>query len=56
MGWTARISREMKLLTRNSNDYKAVLELTNNLKKFDCNDPTKYDFALFGYGITHPTR
>ena len=52
----ARISREMKLLTRNSNDYKAVLELTNNLKKFDCNDPTKYDFALFGYGITHPTR
>lgn len=52
----ARISRGMGLLTRNSNDYKAVLELTNNLKQFDANDPAKYDFALFGYGITHPNR
>ncbi|MBQ3310886.1 TIGR02757 family protein [bacterium] len=47
----ARISRQMGLLNRSSNDYKAVLELTNQLKIFDCNDPIKYDFALFGYGI-----
>lgn len=52
----ARMSREMGLLTRTSNDYKAVLELTNNLKKFDEKDPVKYDFALFGYGITHQNR
>ncbi len=47
----ARISREMGLLKRNANDFKAVLELTNNLKQFDPNDPVKYDFAMFGYGI-----
>lgn len=52
----ARMSRELGLLERNSNDYKSVIELTNNLKKFDSNDPTKYDFALFGYGITHPIK
>lgn len=47
----ARISREMGLLTRSSNDFKAVLELTANLKKLDRKDPIKYDFAMFGYGI-----
>lgn len=47
----ARISREMGLLKRASNDFKAVLELTENLKKFDYNDPIKYDFAMFGYGV-----
>lgn len=47
----ARISREMKLLTRKSNDFKAVLELTNNLKKYDSNDPVKYDFAIYAKGI-----
>lgn len=47
----ARISREMGLLTRNANDFKAVIELTNNLKEFDRKDPAKYDFAMFGYGV-----
>ena len=47
----ARISREMGLLTRNANDFKAVIELTNNLKQFDPADPSKYDFAMFGYGV-----
>ena len=47
----ARISREMGLLNRSSNDFKAVLELTENLKKLDPNDPVKYDFAMFGYGV-----
>ena len=50
----ARISREMGLLTRNANDFKSVVELTENLKKFDANDPAKYDFALFGYGVNEP--
>ncbi len=26
-------------------------EITNNLKKFDPEDPVKYDFALFGLGV-----
>lgn len=49
----ARISREMGLLKRNANDFKAVLELTNNLKQFDPKDPVKYDFAIFGYGVNN---
>jgi len=52
----ARMSRNLGLLNRNSNDFKAVKELTSCLKNFDCNDPIKYDFALFGYGVTHPNE
>lgn len=47
----ARISRQMGLLTRKSNDFKAVIELTNKLKEFCPEDPVKYDFAIFGYGV-----
>ncbi|MCF0207646.1 MAG: TIGR02757 family protein [Bacteroidales bacterium] len=47
-----RTARELGLLTRNQNDWKAVVELTENLRKFDPNDPVKYDFALFGAGVT----
>lgn len=46
-----RISRQMGLLTRNANDFKAVIELTENLKKLCPEDPIKYDFAMFGYGV-----
>lgn len=47
----AKVSREMGLLSRNANDFKAVLELTNRLKLFDNQDPVKYDFATFGYSV-----
>jgi len=47
----ARLSREFKLLKRNQNDFKAVIELTDKLKEFDEYDPVKYDFALFGLGV-----
>ncbi len=49
----ARISREMGLLTRKANDFKSVVEITENLKGFDSNDPAKYDFAMFGYGVNN---
>lgn len=49
----ARLSREMGLLKRNSNDFKAVIELTENLRKLDPQDPIKYDFAMFGYGVNN---
>lgn len=49
----ARISKELGLLTRNANDNKAVEELSNKLSEFDENDPVKYDFALFGYGVNN---
>jgi len=48
----ARLSRGMNLLERKSNDMAAVIELTNNLKKFDPEDPVKYDFAIFGKGVS----
>ena len=41
----------MNLLTRKSNDFKSVLELTHKLKQFDSIDPTKYDFAIYAKGI-----
>ena len=47
----SRVSRNMGLLKRKSNDYLAVLELTESLRKYCPNDPIKYDFAMFGYGI-----
>lgn len=45
------ISRQYNLLKRKNNDYKSVIELTQNLKQFDPYDPVKYDFALFSLGI-----
>ena len=47
----ARISREMNLLNRKSNDFKAVEELTLKLREFCPEDPIKYDFAMFGFGV-----
>jgi uncharacterized protein (TIGR02757 family) len=47
----SRLSREMNLLTRKSNDMKSVIEITENLKRFDPDDPVKYDFAIFGKGV-----
>ena len=48
---TGNVSRKLGLLRRKQNDWKAVEELTEMLKKFDPDDPVKYDFALFGLGI-----
>lgn len=48
---TSNIGRSLNLLTRKQNDWKAVEEITNNLKKLDPSDPTKYDFSLFGLGV-----
>ena len=47
---TGRVARKLKILNRNQNDYKATLELDSYLRKFNPNDPVKYDFALFGLG------
>lgn len=47
----SRLSREMGLLKGNSDNFKAVLELTENLRKFDSKDPVKFDFAMFGPGV-----
>ncbi|PKP19073.1 MAG: hypothetical protein CVU05_12145 [Bacteroidetes bacterium HGW-Bacteroidetes-21] len=49
---TATVARKLGLLTRKQNDFIAVMELTEVLRKFDPNDPVKYDYALFGAGVT----
>ncbi len=41
-------ARELGLLTRKQDDWKAVRELTFTLRKFDPEDPVKYDYALYG--------
>lgn len=51
-----RIARSMGLLERKQTDFKAVLELTDNLKILDPDDPVKYDFALFGLGVLEAGR
>jgi uncharacterized protein (TIGR02757 family) len=49
---SGNIARKLGLLTRKQNDFKAVLELDKQLRSFDKNDPVKYDFALFGIGVS----
>jgi uncharacterized protein (TIGR02757 family) len=48
---SGRVARKLGLLKRQQNDWKAVEELDTSLRKFDQNDPVKYDFALFGLGV-----
>lgn len=45
------VSRQMGLLTRRSNDRRAVIELTARLRAMRPDDPVVYDYALFGLGV-----
>ena len=47
----ARISSLLKLTKRKNADWKMAEEITSNLKKFDPEDPIKYDFAICHIGI-----
>jgi uncharacterized protein (TIGR02757 family) len=47
----ARVSTKLGLLTRKQTDWLAAMELTDHLKRFDPEDPVKYDFALFSLGV-----
>ncbi|MFT7148706.1 MAG: hypothetical protein ACI82Q_000559 [Nonlabens sp.] len=46
-----RVARKLGLVKRKQMDWQTALELTENLRQFDPEDPVKYDFALFGLGI-----
>ena len=50
---TGNTARELGLIKTKQNNWKAVEELTQTLKKFDPDDPVKYDFSLFGLGINN---
>lgn len=47
----ARVARHFNLLQRKPTDWRAAVELTNNIKAYDSKDPAKYDFALFALGV-----
>lgn len=47
---TSNNARRLNLITRKQDDWKSLEELMTQLRKFDKNDPSKYDFALFGLG------
>jgi uncharacterized protein (TIGR02757 family) len=42
---------ELKLTNRKNISWKMAEEITNKLKKFDPNDPVKYDFAICHIGM-----
>jgi uncharacterized protein (TIGR02757 family) len=46
-----RVGRILGLIQRPKPDWQTAVELTENLKQLDPNDPAKYDFALFGLGV-----
>lgn len=46
-----RVARRLELITRKQTDWRTAVELTEELRRFDPQDPVKYDFALFGLGV-----
>lgn len=49
---TGNVARELGLLHRKASDWRAVEEVTDVLRMLDPDDPVRYDFALFGMGVT----
>ncbi len=47
-----RVASQLQILKRTIPDWQAALELTSFLRTLHKNDPVKYDFALFGTGVT----
>ena len=46
-----RVARKFHLITLEKLQWKAAVELSENLSQLDESDPVKYDFALFGLGV-----
>ena len=51
-----RVARKLNLIKRKQTDWLTAVELTENLKKFDSEDPVKYDLALFSLGVEEKLR
>ncbi len=47
----ARICRQLKLTNRKNVSWRMAEEITENLKKYDADDPVKYDFAICHIGM-----
>ena len=48
---TFTVAKQLGLISSKSVGFKALFELDNCLRQLDPEDPTKYDFALFGLGL-----
>ncbi len=53
---SGRVARQLGLLQRQQNDWKAAVELTENLKLINPTDPVIFDFALFGMGVNNKIK
>lgn len=51
-----RVSSDLGLTSRTQKDITTVNEITSAFNEIFPGDPCKGDFALFGYGVTHPKR
>lgn len=47
----ARVARQFKLLHRKQTDWLAAVELNDQMKLLNADDPARYDFALFALGV-----
>ncbi len=47
----ARVCKELKLTSLKNVSWKMAEEITDNLKKYDAEDPVKYDFAICHIGM-----
>lgn len=47
----ARVAKKFKLIDRPNSDWQSAVDLTQHLRRFDPEDPVKYDFALFALGV-----
>ncbi|MDR3285872.1 MAG: TIGR02757 family protein [Prevotellaceae bacterium] len=48
---SGNMGRAFGLLARKQNDWRAVEEITQNLREIDAGDPARFDFSLFGAGV-----
>lgn len=48
------VATELMLTTRRQKDITTVIEITSSFNSIFPGDPCKGDYALFGYGVTHP--
>jgi uncharacterized protein (TIGR02757 family) len=53
---TGNVARQLGLLSRKQNDWKATEELTRVLRELDPDDPVRFDYALFGMGVSENKR
>lgn len=50
-----QMARRLQLTDRNANDWQTAEEITAVLRQWCPEDPIRYDFALFGFGVSgHP--